>query len=80
MMFIIAYVKYHGVQVDVFLERVKGNESFTIHMLIRLLQRPLSIREQSTTTLKQFYKDQADIRTISGKELKTSHEIDLLEN
>ena len=37
MIFIMAYVKYHGVQVDVFLEQVKGNESFTIHMLIGLL-------------------------------------------
>ena len=36
MIFIMAYVKYHGVQVDVFLERVKGNESFTTHMLIGL--------------------------------------------
>ena len=36
MIFIMAYVKYHGVQVDVFLEQLEGNESFTIHLLTML--------------------------------------------
>ena len=36
MIFIMAYVKYHGVQVDVFLEQLEGNERSTIYLLTRL--------------------------------------------
>ena len=36
MIFIMAYVKYHGVQVDVFLEQLEGNERFTICLLTSL--------------------------------------------